>query len=207
MKIQEYKNNSQKIKFTNTNTENTNYSKVILTIPNLISTLRIIIIVIAAQQLYLNTISNNINAFILYVAAMVTDFFDGYFARKLNQISELGKILDPIADKLMVGSAVLILFMQNRMPLWFVLVVISRDILILLGGIYVRSKIHFVLPSIWIGKAAAVSLMVTFGLNILDIFFIDYLYYISVGFCVASLIAYALNAKQKLQIIHKNNYL
>lgn len=207
MKIQKYKNNSQKIKFTNTNTENTNSSKAILTIPNLISTLRIIIIVIAAQQLYLNTISNNINAFILYIAAMVTDFFDGYFARKLNQISELGKILDPIADKLMVGSAVLILFMQNRMPFWFVLVVISRDILILLGGIYVRSKIHFVLPSIWIGKATAVSLMVTFGLNILDIFFIDYLYYISMVFCVVSLIAYALNAKQKLQIIHKNNYL
>jgi len=177
-------------------------NKSIFTIPNVISSFRILIVVVAAYYLYNY---NNINAFILYLTAMFTDFFDGYFARKLNQISELGKILDPLADKLMVATAVIILFLQNRMPIWFVAIVIIRDILILLGGIYVRSKIHFVLPSIWIGKMAALSLMITFGLNILNIFFIEYLYYISAIFCIASLIAYALNAKNKLYLDAKQN--
>lgn len=185
------------------NITDNNYNKIesnkILTIPNLFSFLRIILIIIAGCQLYNH---NNINAFIIYLTAIITDFFDGFFARKLNQISELGKILDPLADKLMVISAVLILLLQHRMPLWFVLIVVIRDILILLGGVYAKTKIKFIIPSILIGKIAAVFLMITFVLNILNFEYIIYFYCISAVLCVVSFIAYILNAKK---IFNQNN--
>ncbi|MBR3090500.1 MAG: CDP-alcohol phosphatidyltransferase family protein [Bacteroidetes bacterium] len=185
------------------NITDNNYNKIesnkILTIPNLFSFLRIILIIIAGCQLYNH---NNINAFIIYLTAIITDFFDGFFARKLNQISELGKILDPLADKLMVISAVLILLLQHRMPLWFVIIVVIRDILILLGGLYAKTKIKFIIPSILIGKIAAVFLMITFVLNILNFEYIIYFYCISAVLCVVSFIAYILNAKK---IFNQNN--
>ena len=185
------------------NITDNNYNKIesnkILTIPNLFSFLRIILIIIAGCQLYNH---NNINAFIIYLTAIITDFFDGFFARKLNQISELGKILDPLADKLMVISAVLILLLQHRMPLWFVIIVVIRDILILLGGLYAKTKIKFIIPSILIDKIAAVFLMITFVLNILNFEYIIYFYCISAVLCVVSFIAYILNAKK---IFNQNN--
>ena len=185
------------------NITDNNYNKIesnkILTIPNLFSFLRIILIIIAGCQLYNH---NNINAFIIYLTAIITDFFDGFFSCILNQISELGKILDPLADKLMVISAVLILLLQHRMPLWFVLIVVIRDILILLGGLYAKTKIKFIIPSILIGKIAAVFLMITFVLNILNFEYIIYFYCISAVLCVVSFIAYILNAKK---IFNQNN--
>lgn len=185
-----YNNNNNNNNSTSSN--NSNKSK-IFTIPNLLSSLRIILIIIASYYLIKG---DNIVSFVIYCTAIITDFFDGFFARLLNQISELGKILDPLADKLMIISAVLILLIQGNIPLWFVLVVIIRDILIVIGGLYARTKIKFIIPSIFIGKVTAAALMVTFILNILYFDYMIYLYYISAILCLISLIAYILNAKK-----------
>ena len=88
------------------------------------------------------------------------------------------------------------------MPLWFVIIVVIRDILILLGGLYAKTKIKFIIPSILIGKIAAVFLMITFVLNILNFEYIIYFYCISAVLCVVSFIAYILNAKK---IFNQNN--
>jgi len=88
----------------------------------------------------------------LGIVAMLTDYFDGYFARKLNQVSELGKILDPLADKVMVISLFIILSMQGRIPLWLTAAVLVRDLLILLGGLYMKNKLGYVIPSNQTGK-------------------------------------------------------
>lgn len=86
----------------------------IITIPNIITLARIVIIVFAAIEL-LN--QDNINAFLLYTTAAVTDLLDGFLARALNQVSNLGKIIDPLADKLMITSAIMILLAQGRISL------------------------------------------------------------------------------------------
>jgi len=170
-----------------------------LTIPNVISTVRIIVIFFAAKELISG---NNLNSFILYLVAALTDFFDGFFARKLNQISELGKILDPLADKLMIGSAVIILFFQGRMPFWYIAVIIGRDLFNLFGGLLVSRKIKFVLPSILIGKVAAVVTMFTFGLNIIDFPYIEYFYYTSALLVIISTIFYI---KEAIKALKENN--
>lgn len=168
----------------------------LFTIPNIVSLFRIILVGIAA---YCLAKGDNINAFIIYVTAMLTDFLDGFLARLLQQISELGKILDPLADKLMVISAVVILCIQGRMPIWFVSIVLARDLIIMIAGLILRSKLNFVIPSIMIGKITATVLMLTFGLNILYFYYIEYLYYLSALLSLISLIAYAVNANKILK--------
>ena len=82
----------------------------------------------------------------------LTDVLDGYFARKRNEVSELGKIVDPLADKISIITISLIMVLTGIIPLWFFLVIMSRHILILSGGLYIKRKTGIVLQSNIIGK-------------------------------------------------------
>jgi len=82
----------------------------------------------------------------------LTDILDGYFARSRNEISELGKVIDPVADKVSIITISLVMVMTGIIPLWFFLVIMSRDILILSGGLAVKKKTGKVLQSNITGK-------------------------------------------------------
>jgi CDP-diacylglycerol--glycerol-3-phosphate 3-phosphatidyltransferase len=84
----------------------------------------------------------------------LTDFLDGYVARKLHQVTELGKILDPLADKLTTGAAAVLLVIVGALPFWYVSVMILRDVLILIGAVYIKAKKNIVTQSNWPGKVA-----------------------------------------------------
>lgn len=94
----------------------------------------------------------------LFIFSALTDVLDGWLARKRNEISDLGKILDPLADKVYVGVVVVIMLMHEMLPLWFVLVVLGRDLLILVGGIVFERRTGVVLPSNYPGKIAVLVL-------------------------------------------------
>lgn len=70
---------------------------------------------------------------VLFIAASITDYYDGYYARKLNVVSNLGKFLDPVADKILVTSILVVLLAQGRVDIWSVILFVGRDTLI--GGI------------------------------------------------------------------------
>jgi len=90
----------------------------------------------------------------IIVVAALTDKFDGLLARKFGYETEWGRILDPLADKVAVAAAALVLLKLGDIPLWFVMVLIVRDTLIFLGGLYLKARNGVVLGSNLAGKWA-----------------------------------------------------
>jgi cardiolipin synthase len=102
-----------------------------LNIPNAISMIRIILIPIFLYLIFLPRVEERIWALVIFIIASLTDFLDGWSARKLGQVTALGKFLDPLADKFLVISALIaFLFLDPFIPLWMVLVIIFRDVLV-----------------------------------------------------------------------------
>jgi CDP-diacylglycerol--glycerol-3-phosphate 3-phosphatidyltransferase len=96
--------------------------------PNTLTLFRIATIpVIVILMLYPNRLSCWIAA-ILFSAAAITDYFDGYIARRFGLVSNLGKVMDPVADKLLVSSAFIMLTAQGWVPAWMVCIIIGREI-------------------------------------------------------------------------------
>ena len=101
-----------------------------ITIPNLLTALRILSIPFFAA---LVTAGNLHAALILFTAAAATDFFDGYLARRFSWQSPLGQSLDPLADKLLMSSAFIVLAYAGFVPVWLAAIVLLRDLSMLLG--------------------------------------------------------------------------
>lgn len=105
----------------------------------------------------------------LFIAACVTDFFDGYLARKYNQITTFGKFMDPLADKLLV-SAALICFLadaDSAMPVWAVIIIISREFIISGFRLVAAEKGVTIAANYW-GKVKTVVQMIMSILLIFD---------------------------------------
>ncbi len=130
----------------------------IFNLPNSLSFLRIILI---PWFIYFFHTGHIETAIIIMIVALLTDWFDGKAARWTNDVSEIGKILDPLADKLCLASVALYFLWIGQLPLWFVLFAILRDTLIFIGAAYVRFRHSVVTTSLWPGKWAVgfVSMM------------------------------------------------
>lgn len=138
-----------------------------LTVSNLLSLSRIILIV-PFLLITLSTVPHaRLWGCLVLAIGMITDNLDGYFARKLHQETELGRILDPLADKLGVAALAVALLLLGSLPLWFVVALLARDFLILGGGIYLKSKRNIVVPSNMAGKWAVNAIAFTLGLALL----------------------------------------
>ncbi len=130
--------------------------------------------------------------------AAFTDVLDGYIARKFNEVTEFGKIIDPLADKVIVGAVVVKMFLLKEIPDYYFYLLIGRDVLIFIGGIIVSKKIGKVLPSNVIGKLSIIiiSLVLLFIMLNMDRNSPIYLsfYYGSIVFVFISLFTYAYRA-------------
>ena len=98
-------------------------------------------------------------ALAIFVLASITDFVDGYIARHYHQVSDFGKFLDPLADKLLVFSAMLIFVQWGRMPAWAVMIVLTRELAVS-GLRMVAASNGSVLAAGWSGKIKTASTMV-----------------------------------------------
>ena len=106
-----------------------------LNIPNLLTWARIVLIplfvgVFYAPQDWLSLSQQNLAATVIFVVAAVTDWFDGWLARKLDQTSAFGAVLDPVADKLMVAAALIVLVQLERADAIIAIIIIGREIAI-----------------------------------------------------------------------------
>lgn len=135
------------------------------TLSNALSALRIVLV---APMAYTLAQDMRVATAAICVLAVVTDVLDGHMARRRNEISDLGKILDPLADKVFVGVLALLMLGKGLLPAWAVIAVLGRDAVILLGGIYVERRTGQVLPSNYPGKIAVLVLSATMFAIILE---------------------------------------
>jgi CDP-diacylglycerol--glycerol-3-phosphate 3-phosphatidyltransferase len=177
--------------------------KDIFTISNGISFLRLLLVI--PFWILLDHIDNQSIRFITFslcLFAAATDILDGYLARKLNQVTEVGKIIDPLADKSAMALIVIKLYLIGEIQDFYFYSIIFRDLLIFLGGIYVTKKIGKVLPSNYLGKITVliigvVILFILIGLPKDHFIFIAF-YYLSIILIFASLTGYFIRAKEFL---------
>jgi len=107
-------------------------------------------------------------ALVIFAAASLTDFLDGYLARKNNLVTNFGKFMDPLADKLLVGAAMICLIQTGKLAAWIVIVIISREFIIS-GFRLVASDNGIVIAASYWGKFKTVSQMAMIILLILDL--------------------------------------
>ncbi len=136
-----------------------------MNIPNAITLFRVILI-----PFFINLMIYGYyrEALLVFVVAGLTDAFDGLIARVTGSKTELGAFLDPLADKLLILSAFVTLVLLGRLPVWFVIIVVSRDAILAIGSlvIYVMSHSLKIEPS-YTGKLTTVLQLVVVTLSLI----------------------------------------
>ena len=108
-------------------------SSAILTVPNLLSFLRILLIPVFFILLVHH--GTELGGLLLVGGVMSTDWIDGYIARRTNSVSELGKLLDPVSDRLAIAMALVALLIRHAIPLWAALLILVRDVAVFAVGV------------------------------------------------------------------------
>jgi cardiolipin synthase len=132
-------------------------SSAVFTVPNLLSFLRILLIPVFVVLIVDDDTTTA--GLLLFGGVMATDWVDGWVARRTGQISELGKILDPTADRLAIAAGLIALVVRGIFPLWAALLVLVRDVVIFAVGLFLLVRRHLRLDVRFIGKVATFTLM------------------------------------------------
>ena len=179
--------------------------KYFIFIPNLLTIVRIALVYPILNNIYLGNFEISI---IYFVIASVTDGLDGFIARKMNWQTELGTLLDPVADKILLSGSIFILWLNQYIPFYIFVIFFSRDVAILLGAAIRMTIIESDTPiPNFLGKLTTTLqiiyiaiiflkeiLEIDFALSPLDVFIIL--------ITVLSLIVYTYNWIQDLRTYH-----
>jgi cardiolipin synthase len=132
-----------------------------MTVPNLLSMLRLALVPIF---LYLLLTEKYLSAIVVLALSSLTDYLDGYFARKFNQVTRLGQLLDPAADRLYIFSTLVGLSITGIIPVWLALVIIGRDVVLAVAYPILATHGYGPLPVHYLGKTGTFALLYAFPL-------------------------------------------
>lgn len=148
-----------------------------MNLPNKITIARMLLIPIMIIIPFINiqgTLANteitysNLAILVIFLIASLTDFLDGYLARKNNLVTTFGKFLDPIADKLLVLSALMMLVEMDKIPTWIPIIIAAREFIV--SGIRMLAAGEGnVIAASWLGKIKTVSQMIAISLAFVDV--------------------------------------
>jgi cardiolipin synthase len=142
--------------------ESTGVSTRVWTVPNVLSMLRLLLVPVF---LLLIVQGRYVAALVVLVIASFTDLLDGFIARHFNQVTRLGQLLDPAADRLYIFAALIGLAAQGLVPWWIVTVIILRDVMLIVLAIVLANHGYGPLPVHHLGKAATFALF--FGIPVI----------------------------------------
>ena len=163
-----------------------------MNVPNTLTVLRVIMIPFFV--LFMLGDITSVDKYIalgIFIAASLTDTLDGYLARKNNQVTNFGKFMDPLADKLLVCAAMICLMDLDRLPSWIVIIIISREFIIS-GFRLIAADNGIVIAASWWGKAKTISQMIMIILQVMI--------YLALVLTVVSLVDYIAKNKQVLKM-------
>jgi CDP-diacylglycerol--glycerol-3-phosphate 3-phosphatidyltransferase len=140
-----------------------------VTVSNLLSILRALLSIPFAIVMLSGDPNAKLWGLVLLAIAALTDKLDGDLARKFNQVTEWGRILDPLADKIGMAVLALVLVRLGLIPFWFLAAILARDLIILAGGLYLKARRGHVEPSNVLGKWTVGVLAATMALALLNV--------------------------------------
>lgn len=185
-----------------------------MNLPNKLTIVRVIMIVpfivflLGGQAGWFgeNTMIADAIAFVLFVTASLTDLIDGKIARKYNLVTNFGKFMDPLADKLLVCSALIALVEMSRIPAWVVILIIGREFIIS-GFRLIASDNHVVIAASYWGKFKTTFQMIMVCMMILNVgrfwfpfqVLTDIIMWISLALTMISLVDYIMKNRDVLK--------
>ena len=131
------------------------------TVPNILTLIRFLAIPVLAYYILAGDKYNTV-AFILFVSIWFTDLLDGWIARHYNQITEFGKLFDPLVDKIFQFTTALMMFIVGKLPFWVPLFLFVKELLMIIGGAILLKK-KMVVHARWYGKLATVLFVLAFA--------------------------------------------
>ncbi|WP_209344822.1 CDP-alcohol phosphatidyltransferase family protein [Flavonifractor sp. AGMB03687] len=134
-----------------------------MTVPNILSIFRLILVPVFAVIFFQPWPNAHPCAALVYLVAFLTDIADGWIARHFNQVTRLGRILDPMADKLMTFTVIICITVDEVIPLWAVIVFFCKELCMAIGGYIMYRKLGDVIPSNWLGKLSTGVFFVVCG--------------------------------------------
>ena len=137
----------------------------VLTLPNVISLARILLLVLFCWLLF--GPDRRVPATVVLMVIGVTDFLDGYLARRFHQVSTLGKVLDPVADRLVLVTGILAITIYGAVPAWLAGVVLGRELVVSLAVLALAVVGARRIDVLWVGKAGTFGLLCCFPLFLL----------------------------------------
>lgn len=122
-----------------------------MNISNALTVSRIFMVPVIAILLIHDDLIQSVIAAAIFSVAMITDYLDGYFARKYHQESDLGKLLDPLADKFLILTVMIMLIPLQRIETWMVAVIVARELAVT-GLRSIAAEKNIIIPADWLGK-------------------------------------------------------
>lgn len=175
-------------------------------VPNILTIIRFLLIPFI---IYFLAIDQYIVGVILFIISGITDVVDGAIARKFNFITDFGKLMDPLADKLTQISVLATLMIKELIPVWILAIVIAKEAVMIAGASFLYGR-DVVVSSKWFGKLATVlffiaivcSCFISYWNMSIDVNnplpdFAQYIYYLALIFSIFSLVMYFLTFSKK----------
>jgi CDP-diacylglycerol--glycerol-3-phosphate 3-phosphatidyltransferase len=171
-----------------------------LNVPNVLTLLRILLVPVIVVALLGETPNGDLLAAIVFALASITDWVDGYIARSRGAITTFGKLMDPIADKLLVVAALVSLVSLDRLPAWVAMVIIARELAVTMSRMAATGQGVVISANRW-GKAKTTLQVLTIFLLIAvngSPLWLDVLVYLTVGVTVVSGVEYFFGLRRSL---------
>ncbi len=177
-------------------------------ISNLLSLARIVLLIPFYFSLTSQTQTGNYVAVVVMSVGALTDYLDGHLARKYQQQTDLGRILDPLADKLCMVTGAWLLITLRGLPVWYFIILAARDLSILLLALFIATKTKVVVESNVLGKFTAGAISLTLFSFTVQLDWVKWIFlWISLGLVLVSSLSYlqkVVNMLRSIQPTYRN---